>query len=725
MRVELFKKRAPRRATFAALLLLAPAAVLAAQDAPRAPIAPPMEAPQSSTRPAPAAGAPASADASNSGGLSAADRATAYFDFTIGHYYQSEYEITSSSDDADQAIDYFKKAFELDPSSDVIGEQLAEMYFQSQRIRDAVLEAQGIIQRDPNNLGARRLLARIYVRTLGDMSETSAQTDTVALAAAQYQEILRLDPTDTDSALWLARLERLQDKSAEAEKTLRDILARDPENEGAIEQLTQLLLDQQRGAEAVSMLEGILQRGSSAQLYDLLGDAETQQGDAAKAEAAYRQAVELDPDDTNHRSGLAQALLSEDKYSEALEQYQHLADLDSSDPDNYLRMAEIYKELHQLDKAEQNVLEAEKRAPGNLEVVYVKSGIYEAEARFDDAIRTLSDAVAEVNSESDAAPTRVRTLSVLYEQLGSLYREDQNYSGAVNTYQELAQLGPDEDHRAELLLIDAYRSNRDMPDALATAKKALEHYPGDREVLTEQALLLGDNGQTEDAAAALRKLLDGKPEDDLEIQLDLAQVYQQGQRFADAEQAAHTAAAAASKPTEQEMAGLVLGGVYEREKKYDQAETQFKAVLALDARDAAVLNYYGYMLADRGLRLDEATALIQRALVEDPNNPAYLDSLGWAYYKQNKFSEAEEWLRKALSFDGQDPTILAHMGDVYLKSGQSQLAEAEFQKSLDEWHRALPADIEPDEVADVEQKLSNLKRHVAEQKSTGETSKPQ
>ncbi|MGB6198353.1 MAG: tetratricopeptide repeat protein [Candidatus Acidiferrales bacterium] len=707
-----------------AISLVVPAGALAAQETPRAPIVPPLSAAPASAPASTSANAPASSSAGTAGALTPQARATAYFDFTIGHYYQMEYEVTSSSDDADQAIDYFKKAFELDPASDVIGEQLAEMYFQSQRIRDAVLEAQTIIQRDPNNLGARRLLARIYVRTLGDLSGSANQRDTVQLAADQYKEILRLDPTDTDSALWLARLDRLQNKPDDAEHTLRDILSRDPENEGAIEQLTQLLLDQQRGGEAISMLEGILSRGPSPQLYDLLGDAQTQQGDVAKAEDAYRHAVELDPDDTNHRSGLAQALLSENKYSEALEQYQHLAELDSSDPDNYLRMAEIYKELHQLDKAEQNVLEAEKRAPGNLEVVYVKSAIYEAEARFDDAIRTLSDAVAGVKSQSEVTPSRRRTLAVLYEQLGTLYRENQNYAAAENAYQELAQLGSEEDHRADLLLIDTYRAARDMPDALDTAKKALEHYPGDREVLTEQALLLGENGQIDDSVAALRKLLDGKPEDDLEIQFDLAQVYQQGQRYADAEQAAHAAAAAATKPAEQEMAGLVLGGVYEREKKYDQAEAQFKSVLALDPHDASVLNYYGYMLADRGLRLDEATSLIQRALAEDPNNPAYLDSLGWAYYKQNKLPEAEQQLRKALSFDGNDPTILLHMADVYSKSGQTDLAVAEYQKSLDEWHHELPADVEPDRVAEVEQKLSTLKRHVAEQKAPAETAKP-
>ncbi len=89
------------------------------------------------------------------------------------------------------------------------------------RIRDAVIEAQSILAKDPDNLPARRLLARIYVRTLGDLSNTSGQRDTLAHAAEQYREILRLDPTDTDAALWLARLYRLQNEHDKAEAVLR------------------------------------------------------------------------------------------------------------------------------------------------------------------------------------------------------------------------------------------------------------------------------------------------------------------------------------------------------------------------------------------------------------------------------------------------------------------------------------------------------------------------
>ena len=136
-------------------------------------------------------------------------RAESYYDFTMGHYFQQQYEANSRAEDANRAIDFFKKAYALDPASQQISEELAEIYFQSQRIRDAVTEAQSIIAKDPDDLPARRLLARIYVRTLGDLSDTSGQHETLVRAAEQYREIMRLDPSDTDAALWLARLYRL------------------------------------------------------------------------------------------------------------------------------------------------------------------------------------------------------------------------------------------------------------------------------------------------------------------------------------------------------------------------------------------------------------------------------------------------------------------------------------------------------------------------------------
>src|SRR5580700_5526812 len=624
-----------------------------------------------------------------------ATQSEAYYDFVMGHYYAQEFQITSHSDDANKAIDFLKKAFTLDPSSRQIGDELAEIYYQSQRIREAVTEANSILARDPDNLPARRLLARIYVRTLGDLTNTSGQRDTLAHASDQYREILRLDPTDTDAALWLARLYRLQNEHEKAEAVLRALLAREPANENGVEQLTQLLLDEGKSQEAVSSLQAILQRAPTPRLWELLGDAYNQIHDLPNAEQAYRKAADAQPDDVNHRKELAQTLLTEEKYPEAIEQYQR---------------------LKQLDRAEQNVLLAKQRAPNSLEVTYYEASIYEDEGRLDDSIRVLSDAVTAVKTESEFTPSRRRTLAILYQQLGQLYRETSNYTAAVNTFEEMIHLGTEEDRRARVMIMDTYRDARDMPKALDAAHKAVDAYPKDRPILIAQALLIGENAQADQAVSQLHALLDGSSAD-FEIQLDIAQVYEESKRWADAEQAIHAAEKIQPDSSGKEMSSFLMGAIFERQKKYDKAEEEFRKVLNVNPRNASTLNYYGYMLADRGIRLEEAADLIKRALADDPNNAAYQDSLGWAYFKQNKLDEAEGLLRKAATRESHDPTILSHLGDVYAKMGKDSLAEAQWQKSLNEWHRVLPADFDSGKMAEVEQKISALKRRLAQQKA--------
>lgn len=677
---------------------------------------------QNPNRPQPPKQTEKSDDPAQNPSLAPSSRSEAYYQFAMGHLYEQKYETTNDSDYATQAIEAYKKAYALDPKSPVIGERLAEMYWKAQRVHEAITEAQEILKRDPDDVQTRRLLARIYLRSLGDLS-SSAQSEMAQRAIEQYREVVRLDPTDAESALWLSRLYRLRNEHDKAEEVLRGVLKQDPENEAAVEQLTQLLLDEGKSSEAVSLLEKITNRSSSPALLDLLGDAYTQTHDLGKAEEAYRKAVELDPSELSHQRGLAQTLLSEEKYSDALKAYQKLSDLMPDDSDVYLRLAQIYRELHQLDKAEEYLLKARQYAPGSLEVMYNEAMLYEAQGRYEDAIRVLSDAATGLKSQSSVMPSRRRTLSILYQQLGQLYRDVQNYQAAVFTFEELGHLGDEEDRRARMLVMDTYRAAKDLPKALQTGKEALAKYPSDSGVRSSYALLLGENGQTDEAVKMLRGQLN-KSDADRETYLNIAQVYERGRRYKEAEEAAQAAEAIPGEPRDNEMVWFLLGAIYERQKFFDRAEEEFKKALDVNPHNAPVLNYYGYMLGDLGIRLDEAESLVQRALQEEPHSGAYLDSLGWIYFKENKLGEAEATLRRAVERESHDATIRSHLGDVYAKSGRMDLAGIEWEKSLTEWHKALPADIENDKIAEVEKKLSQVKHRVA-QKATTQDSKPQ
>jgi len=678
----------------------------------------PVEAPIPNDAQSPSKGQAAPSEASPAPSA----RADAYYNFTMGHLFEQQYETTNQPEFATQAIDAYKKAYALDPKSAVIGERLAEMYWKAQRVHEAVTEAQDLLKRDPNDLQTRRLLGRIYLRSLGDLSST-AQSEMAARAIEQYKEVYRLDPADSESALWLARLYRLRNEHDKAEEVLRSLLKQDSENEAAVEQLTQLLLDEGKSADAVLLLENITGRTPSPALLDLLGDAYTQTHNLAKAEAAYRKATELDPSELSHTRGLGQTLLAEEKFADALTVYQKLADLMPDDSDVYLRLAQIYRELHQLDHAEESLLKARQYAPGSLEVMYNEAMLYQAQGRYEDAVRVLSDAVTGLKSQSATLPSRRRSLAILYQQLGQLYRDMQNFQAAIYTFEELGRLGEEEDRRSRMLIMDTYRAAKDLPKALQAGKDAVAKYPSDPGLRTSNALLLGENGQTDESVKVLRSQLT-RSGADRDIYLNIAQVYERGRRYKEAEEAAETAEAIPGEPRENEMVWFLLGAIYERQKFYDRAETEFKKTLEVNPRNAPVLNYYGYMLGDLGIRLDEAEALVQRALKEEPHSGAYLDSLGWIYFRENKLTEAEATLRKAVQREGHDATIRSHLADVYAKSGRSDLAAIEWEKSLVEWHHSLPADMENDKIAEIERKLSQVKHRVA-QKSSPQDAKPQ
>ncbi|HUA01800.1 MAG TPA: tetratricopeptide repeat protein [Candidatus Aquilonibacter sp.] len=670
--------------------------------------------PQAEAQPSPVSqAAPAKPDESS--------RADAYYYFTLGHLQELQYEATTNADTAEQSIESYKKALEIDPDSAVTKERLAEIYAKSHRTRDGVVEAQEVLEADPNNLDAHRLLARIYIHTLGDMGAGEVQQQNLEKAVTEFQAILKIDPTDAYSALWLARLYRFENRHDEAEKVLRALLQREPDNPPALEQLSQLLVDEGRSQEAIDLLTRSADISDSPDIEDLLGEAYTQTKNYPKAEEAYRQALAADPDDPGHRHGLAQALLSENKYAEALEQFKKLAELEPGTAENYLRMAQLERRLGQFDDAESNLEHAKQLAPGSVEILYNEALLYQDQGRYDDAIKVLSDSIAGIKSQgADANPN---ALAILYEQLGRAYSQAQRYPEAIDTFEQMAKLSPDAQKQAEILLINAYRDSHDIDRAIAEAKKTHDADPRNIDLTVTLATLYADKSDAASGVQLLQPLLQGTTVDQ-KIYLEIAQVNERGHKFADAEAAAAKAEALAQSPDDKERVWFMQGAIYDGEKKYDLAEEAFRKVLASSPDDAPTLNYLGYMLADRGLRLEEATAMVLKAVQQEPSNGAYLDSLGWAYYKQNKLAEAEEYCRKAVDRESHDPTILSHLGAVYVKLGENERATDLLERSLAEWQKALPADYEADKVTEVEAQLRTVKRRLAQKVPATET-KPQ
>jgi tetratricopeptide (TPR) repeat protein len=138
-------------------------------------------------------------------------------------------------------------------------------------------------------------------------------------------------------------------------------------------------------------------------------------------------------------------------------------------------------------------------------------------------------------------------------------------------------------------------------------------------------------------------------------------------------------------------------------------------VLAMNPNHPGALNYLGYMLVDHGMKVDEATKMIQKALELDPENGAYLDSLGWAFYQQGKYTEAETMLVRALDRIGQDPTVHDHLADVYLKLGKTKEAISQWQASIKDFQSPAGADSDPEDIAKVNRKLDAARVKLAKE----------
>jgi len=245
---------------------------------------------------------------------------------------------------------------------------------------------------------------------------------------------------------------------------------------------------------------------------------------------------------------------------------------------------------------------------------------------------------------------------------------------------------------------------------------AVKKYPNERDAQILRADVVGELGRVEEAVKQLQGLMNNTPAD-RELYLSIANVYIQAKQYGEAEASVNKALAAASKPEEQEYPRFLLGSIYEREKKFDLAEEQFKKVLAADPLNASAANYLGYMLADRGVRLEESVQYIQKALKLDPNNGAYLDSLGWAYYKMDRPDLAQPDLEKAARLMSDDPTILEHLGHVYLRMGKDTQAEQEWERALKQWPQAVSSDFDADQAAKLQKELEDLKLRLSKQRA--------
>jgi tetratricopeptide (TPR) repeat protein len=707
-------KFAPRIGISAALLLLAGSVMLSAQ------------APQPNPAPTPAAPTPAAAQPKAD--QPEPNHAVSYYHAGLAGMYEDEAINEGHPDQVIRAIEEYKLALNADPTSPQLNDELAELYFRTGRVHDAEVTTGNLLKTSPNDIPAHKLLGRILLRELGEgqtAAAPAASKDALEKAIAEFEKIVALEPKTVEDRLVLGQLYTVKHDQQKAEEAFKAAAAIEPDSEEVVLNLARLYSESGDNKQAVKVIEAVPVGDRSTKMELTLGSLYDQLKQPKDAIAAYKRAADQGAGDPQTLDALAQALMNDNQLDEALAQYRELSENDPENSEALIHIAEILRRKGKFEDALTTIRRARKLDPTSLEAGFNEGMVLDVLDRLDEAAQTYQ-AMVDLTSHANGAYTTEEKSNrgIFLERLGAIDLERNKTAEAVATYQKMIDMGGDSVIRGYQGQVDAYRGAHDFDKAVEVARKAAASDPNNRDLKLMLAGELADNGKADEGLAMARSLLKDSS-DDRPIYLAIAQMNLRLRRWKDAEDALAKAEPLSTKKEDRTYLYFMRGELAERQKHYDAAEQAFKQVLEQEPDSAMALNYYGYMLADKGIRLQDALKMIRKAVDQEPWNGAYLDSLGWAYFKLGEYELAEDNLRQAVERDQTDPTVHMHMGDLYEKTGRIRLAAAQWQLALDEFAKSSPADIEQSDVARVQKKLESARVKLAKQDDSVTPSKPE
>jgi tetratricopeptide (TPR) repeat protein len=627
----------------------------------------------------------------------------AYEQFLLGHRLEKSGKI-------DSAIAAYERATQLDPGAAEIPAELSALYLRQNRAPEALGAAQRALKIDSRNAEANRVAGFVYASQVDDVDRSPARPgkpdkseENLAKAIEHFEAALARDTTEGDPNVraTLARLYLRAGSNAKAIPILSELVAQVPEWQDGPLLLAEAFAGSGRNADAIAWLERIV--ADRPQFYPTLADFYEREHRWKDAAGAYAEAIEAAPRSGQSRQlklRYASALLNSGTRDDIGKARDVLTDLIGSNSDDgralYL-LSQAQRRLGDVNGAEataRRVIASNPKSPWGY---YALAETLEERRRFQAAIDTLMPVV---NDARAAGAGDRLTLSLLLPHVGFAYQELGQHDKAIAIFQEAHKLSPD-DASATGYLIQAYISAKKYPQAIELADEARVSTPNDLRLARLEAQALRQSGKADAAVALLETVLKANGNDP-SAYIALAQIYSEAER---GDQAVKVLLDAQVKFPAEGTIPFELGAVYDKQKRFSDAEAAFKQVLARDPDNAAALNYLGYMLAERGERLDESVSYIKKALQLEPENGSYLDSLGWAYYKADKLDLAEESLKRAADQMTSNSVIQDHYGDVLFKRGRVDDAIAA-------WTRALNGDRDSIDTGTIDKKIKSARQKL-------------
>ena len=490
-------------------------------------------------------------------------------------------------------------------------------------------------------------------------------------ALEAYRKVLNVNPGQAQLASRVAGLLIQQDDFPQAIDVLKDAIKANPNNAEPYQQLAFIYLK-------------YLKKTDQAIDY-------------------ANRAIALNPADMEGYQRLVEIEVAAGQEKKALEVLDHAAKIRSNDPAFWMRLGKLYMAIlfksdsqpkpDELKKTNEIFKKAAEHAGDDPAVLKEIADYYAASEQLKEAI-PLYLRVLELQPDDANAREKLATGFILTNQrekaVEMLEQIIKEHSEKYQSYDLLAQVLDDEARSLQ-------RANR-IEEAKAKFAKVAANY--------EQSLLINPNhpstylhlaelllGPLRDADRAVKLLTEarrrfpGAPEIVYYLAIAQREAKQSQQAVATFEEALHEAQLDEDDDVINSKFYFNYGAAAEQAGLYEKAADLLRQSISLDpANSAEAYNYIGYMWADHNMNLDEAEAMIRRALESEPNNASYMDSVGWVEFRKGKFDQAlNDLLRAAKAVERDDPVVFEHIGDTYLKLNR-------VPEALDAWQKALALD---------------------------------
>ena len=612
-------------------------------------------------------------------------QAQAYYHFALGALH-------SGNKDFGLSIAEFEKALELDPDSIQLRIEFGHILVRSGEITRAAREVEQAIELDPSSVAAHYFLGQLFSSYHGGKGRLSER------AIVELNKVIELDPDHAEALFQLGNLHLRRGEHRKASPFLARLVELRPGLVEAHFQHSQALVGLGDPVGAIRALEQAL--NVQKDHYDVireLGRLYEQTGRPDRAVEIYLSAPQL----LAHpelQVITGRLLAQQGRYGQAVELLRKGTARNPQDPALAVEYGRALMRVRQYEEATEVFGRVLENNPKQMQAILELSRLDAVRGEREGAIGRLQRLLADLGNPRSQGEWKFR--EQVQVTLAHVFQESRRYPDAIRLFRELLAGRPGEPHY-KAMLIYALKDAGKLDEALSLAGELVHDHPRDPDALATRAQMLSANDRLSEGVQLVQSRLSREQDPETYYRI-ISQLYMDHKNYGKAEKAIKEGLGL--KP-DSEPLKFRLASVYERQEKLPDAEAEFMRILQSNPDHAGVLNYLGYMWADRGIRLHEALAYIRRATEMDPYNGAYLDSLGWVYFKLHRLDEAEVNLKRAARLT-EDPTIFDHLGDLYLKLGQLETALQYYERGVrvatdEEFHRLQR------KVADLKQRLSS------------------